>query len=116
MEHLLRLSGLLTDEDSGNADLKTLEERLARQKTPQLSPNSHLSEPTSQSAPPAGSSGNHSNGATPRSVDVASPETQDSPFEMVEDPVRRKLNKLRDRDVETLSDMMCSLVSLVSVG
>lgn len=106
MEHLLKLSGLLSEEDADGTDLKTLEERLARQKSPLTSNNSRRSHSLSISQ-----NGLESARTTPRTSDMASPTSQDSPPGA--EGSRKKL-KQKTSDVETLSDMMCSLVRSMS--
>ncbi|BDD59917.1 hypothetical protein MAP00_005087 [Monascus purpureus] len=99
MESLLRLSGLLSEDDGGKTDLGTLEKRLADRslanganplKTAQNLGAQGVMQPTttSQSTPHAESQ------STPRTTN-ASPEPQ----------------KDSETEVEALSDMMCSLVT-----
>ncbi|PYH95542.1 fungal-specific transcription factor domain protein [Aspergillus ellipticus CBS 707.79] len=104
MESLLRLSGLLSEEDGGKTDLGTLEKRLADRSLA----NGGLSGPKSPSrfnAPPSNaqsqqtSSSHHS---TPR-VD-----SQSSPHTAATSPESQKES---ETEVEGLSDMMCSLVT-----
>lgn len=110
MESLLRLSGLLNEEDGDKTDLGTLEQRLANQtnrnstpETPSKSPNG--SSNTAALAPPSTESQHTTpktgNSCTPKSV-VTTPEPpKDS------NPPKDKANE----EVEALSDMMCSLVT-----
>jgi hypothetical protein len=96
MESLLRLSGLLSEDDGGKTDLGTLEKRLADRtnaltaakssnkamaQAVQQAPSSH------QTTPPMDSQSSPQTAAT-------SPESQKS-----------------ETEVEALSDMMCSLVT-----
>lgn len=103
MESLLRLSGLLSEEDGGKTDLGTLEKRLA-DRTNALnaakSSNKFMAQVTQapQAAPQQGP-GSHQ--TTPRMDSHSSPQTAatspDSPKS--------------ETEVEALSDMMCSLVT-----
>jgi hypothetical protein len=99
MEALLRMSGLLSEEDGGKTDLGTLEKRLAEKAStngdnsrrnslkPTIGAESHHSTPAHQEL--------HS---SPR-TSVASPESE------------RDKDKEKESEVEALSDMMCSLVT-----
>ena len=110
MESLLRLSGLLSEEDGDKTDLGTLEQRLANQtnrintpESPSKSPNGSSS--TVALAPPSIESQHTTpkmgNSSTPRSA-VTTPE----PSKDSSQP-KDKANE----EVEALSDMMCSLVT-----
>ena len=104
MEALLKMSGLLTDEEAGRTDLGTLEKRLAEKsssaptqtrsdsaqgKTPSISSN-HQPTPNSESTP------QHDLQSSPRTSSASA----------ADDTV-----KDRREDVENLSEMMCSLVT-----
>ncbi|KAJ5888418.1 hypothetical protein N7495_008459 [Penicillium taxi] len=98
MESLLRLSGLLSEEDNGKTDLGTLEKRLADRTSALESARNSNKFPasnTTQQAPASLTStphiGSHS---SPRTA-TTSPESQ----------------KDSETEVEALSDMMCSLVT-----
>ncbi|EJT77502.1 fungal specific transcription factor domain-containing protein [Gaeumannomyces tritici R3-111a-1] len=102
MESLLRLSGLL-GEDDGATDLGTLERRLA-EKTRSRQASMVASNPTSPSHTASGPEGNAS---TPQSA-LTSPEP----------PKDEKRNSLtpenegeKEEEVAALSEMMCSLVT-----
>ena len=90
MEALLRLSGLLSEEDAGKTDLGTLEKRLA-DRSEMASRNQRMSSSTN-----AHSQSAHS---TPRI---------DSPQTSVESPESQKGTQ---NEIEELSDLMCSLVT-----
>ncbi|KAI9749762.1 MAG: hypothetical protein M4579_006752 [Chaenotheca gracillima] len=99
MESLLRMSGLISEEDNGRTDLGTLEKRLADRGAPSSGPSPRASN-RSNSAPHRASSESHretpnqeENLTSPRST-AASPEPPKEPEE-----------------VDSLSDMMCSLVT-----
>jgi hypothetical protein len=100
MESLLKLSGLLSEEDNGRTDLGTLERRLAdkqqksggtpsKQSTRSTSVVNRSSSESVRNTPPG------EGAATPPGSTVTSPESQ----------------KDAEEEVEALSDMMCSLVT-----
>ena len=104
MESLLKMSGLLTDEEAGKSDLGAIERRLAEKAR---------SGSTAKSASPR-----LDNGSTPaptaqrRSSTSATPqhqESQASPRGSVATPTTSPSEK--PPEVENLSDMMCSLVT-----
>jgi len=97
MESLLRLSGLLPDEDDGATDLGTLEKRLAEKaaSTQRESGNS-VSTPDQDRSTMAAD--------TPRQQSGSPPTESTSP----EPPPKTKQS---EEEVEALSDMMCSLVT-----
>jgi hypothetical protein len=101
MESLLKMSGLLSDEDAGKTDLGTLEKRLAEKVSTTGEPKRREStKPTvSPSAPPQDS--HHS---TPQR------DTHSSPRNSVTTPTSDN-EKEKNEEVENLSDMMCSLVT-----
>lgn len=102
MESLLRLSGLLGDDD-GATDLGTLEKRLAekvQQKRGSLSP----SDPTSPSLATPGKDGILSPESSLTSPEPSRDETKHSSV-TPEDP------EGEEEEVEALSEMMCSLVT-----
>lgn len=108
MESLLRLSGLLSQDDGGKTDLGTLEKRLADRSagsglnTPNpMSANANMSNPpVSQTQPPTAPQSHQpspqmdSHSMSPRTT-ATSPGSQ----------------KESETEVEALSDMMCSLVT-----
>lgn len=102
MESLLRLSGLLTEDDNGRTDLGTLEKRLAEKRESQRQSEAPGSQPTS----PSHSTPNEGNGSTPRST-LASPE----PNSKNGDKRKSTISEKSEEEVEALSDMMCSLVT-----
>merc|ERR1719262_1807367 len=104
MESLLRLSGLLTEDDNGRTDLGTLEKRLADKRESQRA----SAAPGSNPASPSQASQNEGSGSTPRST-VASPEQSTTNG----DKEKRKSGtpEKSEEEVEALSDMMCSLVT-----
>ncbi|PMD43578.1 hypothetical protein L207DRAFT_542783 [Hyaloscypha variabilis F] len=102
MESLLRLSGLLTEDDNGRTDLGTLEKRLAEKRESQRQSEAPGSQPTS----PSHSTPYEGNSSTPRST-LASPE----PNTKNGDKRKSTISEKSEEEVEALSDMMCSLVT-----
>lgn len=99
MESLLRLSGLLTEADAGKTDLSVLERRLADKS----SQSSGLS-----SKPSTASSGfNQTNQPSP-STSTPHADSHTSPRTPATSPDSQKET---EAELDTLSDMMCSLVT-----
>ena len=105
MEALLKMSGLLTDEEAGKTDLGTLEKRLAEKSTAPSGPRprtdsgqgtNSTSTATQQQTPDT----DH----TPQNDSLSSPHTSTA-------SVNEENGKDKREDVENLSDMMCSLVT-----
>ena len=97
METLLRMSGLLNDEDGDRTDLGSLEKRLANQNG---TSNSATPDHSTQSENQSRTQGSQQSTPTLEKIptpnsSVASPEHQ----------------KEKETEVEELSDMMCSLVT-----
>ncbi|KAI8225350.1 Fusaridione A cluster transcription factor fsdR [Colletotrichum sp. SAR 10_99] len=112
MENLLRLSGLLGEDDNGETDLGTLEKRLAEKHQQSRQASQVASNPTS---PSQATSGQNENESTPQSA-IASPEpTKDSHKEPKEGERRKSVHpeepEKSEEEVEALSEMMCSLVT-----
>jgi hypothetical protein len=98
MESLLRLSGLLSEDDNGKTDLGTLEKRLA-DRTNALDMARNAKQFT---APSATQQASTSHNTTPRMDSQSSPRTATTSPESQKEP---------EGEVEALSDMMCSLVT-----
>lgn len=99
MEALLKMSGLLSEDDGGKTDLGTLEKRLAEK----ASPNGESSRRNSLK-PTNGTESHHS---TPQTLEM-----QSSPHTSVASPgPEKEKEKEKEAEVEALSDMMCSLVT-----
>lgn len=102
MESLLKMSGLLSEEDGGRTDLGTLEKRLADQRNGQ----SNVGAPAKPSArsPQSGSQPSFSGSQdhTPQFDKTPTPKSSMASPE----PLKEK-----EAEVEELSDMMCSLVT-----
>jgi hypothetical protein len=99
MESLLRLSGLLSNEDADSTDLGTLEKRLAEK----TAASQREGTPSNRNSTSAQSKDGSSNSNTPH-PNVTSPDSQN------ESPEPEKEGK-SEAEVEALSDMMCSLVT-----
>lgn len=99
MESLLRLSGVVSNEDADATDLGTLEKRLAEK----TAASQREDTPANRNSTSAQSKDGSSNANTPQQT-VASPETAN------ESPEPDKEGKT-EAEVEALSDMMCSLVT-----
>ena len=101
MEALLKMSGLISEEDGGKTDLGTLEKKLAEQ----ASINGDGSRRNSLKA----SAGTESNHSTPHNQEDLS-----SPRASIASPGSEKDKEKEPKkgeEVEVLSDMMCSLVT-----
>ena len=98
MEQLLKISGLITDEEAGRTDLGAIERRLAEKNRSQSlrtsSPKSAADTPNIQ---PQRSD---SKVGTPQQTNLSPRESIDSPRSNTDKP-----------EVENISDMMCSLVT-----
>ena len=97
MESLLRMSGLLNEEDGGRTDLGSLEKQLANRSSNR---NSGTPDHSAQSDSQSRTRG--SQHSTPQMDKIATPK---SSLASPESP------KEREAEVEELSDMMCSLVT-----
>ncbi|KAK0728293.1 fungal-specific transcription factor domain-containing protein [Lasiosphaeria miniovina] len=104
MESLLRLSGLLGEDDNGATDLGTLEKKLAEKHQQSRQASQAASDPTSPSQTASAQDGNAS---TPQSS-LTSPEPS-------KDEKRKSLTpdkkEEEQEEVAALSEMMCSLVT-----
>jgi hypothetical protein len=106
MENLLRLSGLLNEDDGGSTDLGMLEKRLASRESLKRD-GSHFSDsiPTSpsQATTLRGTPGAEGGSESPNSV--LTPGTQGDKGS------ERRVGEKTAEEVEELSDLMCSLVT-----
>jgi len=107
MENLLRLSGLLNEEDGSSTDLGTLEKRLASRESARREASQF-----SESMPTSPSQGTTLRG-TPGLDDSSSPNSQPTPANShnAEKNSQRRTGEKTPEEVEALSDMMCSLVT-----
>lgn len=97
MESLLKLSGLLNEED-GDKDLGTLEKKLADKAYSQNGEGSPTARSNSGSQPQTLNSSQHT---TPQHEKIPTPNSSATSPEPPKEP----------EEVEALSDMMCSLVT-----
>lgn len=100
MEQLLKISGLITDEEAGRSDLGAIERRLA-EKTRAGSNRTNSPKP-SVDTPNSTQRANDSHGGSPTPANM-------SPRGSVASPVPADADK--SQDVESISDAMCSLVT-----
>ncbi|KAI9874267.1 MAG: hypothetical protein M1830_009944 [Pleopsidium flavum] len=100
MESLLKLSGLLSEEDGGRTDLGTLEKRLADKSLSNGDTPPNSSNRSNSVNPPRASTESHH---TPPRLEVTT-----SPRSSMTSPESQKAG---EEEVEALSDMMCSLVT-----
>lgn len=98
MESLLKLSGLLSEDDGDRTDLGMLEKRLADKTSNQSADGSPHSRSKSISSPQTLNDSQHT---TPQMEKLPTPNSSISP-EPAKEP---------EEEVEALSDMMCSLVT-----
>lgn len=101
MEALLRLSGLLNDEDADATDLQTLEKKLA-EKSAQMGISRSGSTDDSPSATPV---------VDEKRLSVESSSASEVQKEKTPQPTTKEQKKKKDEEVEALSEAMCSLVT-----
>lgn len=105
MESLLRMSGLLTEDETGKTDLGTLEKRLAEKAS------SHQNTALIESpAPPKSGSGSGSSVPENSPRPGSQRDSHDTPRESFTTPSADG-DKTGREDVENLSEAMCSLVT-----
>ncbi|KAL8941912.1 MAG: hypothetical protein Q9211_001607 [Gyalolechia sp. 1 TL-2023] len=104
MEALLKLSGLLSDEDVDRTDLGTLEKKLADKTL------SKSREATPANTPERSHSGNQLPAALSPRITTPQPNKIPSPQSFTASPKPTE-NEKPEEEVEALSDMMCSLVT-----
>ena len=102
MESLLKMSGLLTEEEAGRTDLGTLEKRLADKAS------SNTVRRTESPKPSKSDESSHNTSESQRGTPQL--ETQASPRDSATSPTTDGGKEKRE-DVENLSDLMCSLVT-----
>ena len=99
MEQLLRLSGLLSDDDAGATDLQTLEQRLVEKNAQMAQENGSASRDGSPvSGGEAKSPTAETSAATEKTVNG-------------QKPTENGTTGRKDEEVEALSEAMCSLVT-----
>lgn len=106
MESLMRLSGVLPEDDDGSTDLATIEKRLADRAGRSATPRQSMSEDRRQSIVPQ--SGTSTNNGTPAQPTLPSPRSGTvSP-----EPETQEEGEGKRKDGEdALAEMMCSLVT-----
>ena len=103
MESLLRMSGLLTEEEAGRTDLGTLEKRLAEKASSRENATARTSSPAPSRV------GANSQSESPQRPS-SQPDTNTTPRDAVTSPSSDS-DKLKSSEVENLSEAMCSLVT-----
>ncbi|KAK3299428.1 fungal-specific transcription factor domain-containing protein [Chaetomium fimeti] len=107
MEHLLRLSGLLGEDDNGATDLGTLEKKLVEKHQQSRQASQAVSDPTS---PPPVPGQEAARASTPHSS-LASPEPAKDSDKMSSVTPEKDSQDGDREEVAELSEMMCSLVT-----
>jgi hypothetical protein len=107
MESLLRLSGLLAEDDGGRTDLGTLEKRLAEQRAQADGSSPML---------PAGANGSSKDGSTPTMNDSRGRQTSTTSVSSGPPPATADMavnwtTKKTGKEVDALADQMCSLIT-----
>jgi hypothetical protein len=106
MESLMRLSGVLPEDDDGSTDLATLERRLEARAGRSATPRTSIDDRRASMAPPTtGHSTSHSTPAQPALPSPRSGTASPEPEEHMETP------KDKDKEEDALAEMMCSLVT-----
>jgi hypothetical protein len=103
MESLMRLSGVLPEDDDGSTDLATLERRLEARAGRSATPRASIGERRESMAPPTGQSTANGTPAQPALPSPRSGTTSPEPEEQTENP--------KDKEEDALAEMMCSLVT-----
>ncbi|KFY30578.1 hypothetical protein V493_01821 [Pseudogymnoascus sp. VKM F-4281 (FW-2241)] len=106
MENLLRLSGLLNEEDGGSTDLGMLEKRLASRDSSKRDA-SHFSD----SIPTSPSQATTLRGTPGAEGESESPNSVQTPATQGDKGSERRVGEKTAEEVEELSDLMCSLVT-----
>lgn len=101
MESLMRLSGVLPEDDDGSTDLATLEKRLADRvrQSPAPKPTSPEEQPSSSANPEEPAEG------TPVQPGLPSPRSAQA------SPEPPQVTQNGGKDEDALAEMMCSLVT-----
>ncbi len=104
MESLMRLSGVLPEDDDGSTDLATIERRLADQARRSATPRQSMSDDRRHDTIPQ--SGTSTNNGTPAQPTLPSPRSGTASPE----PETDSAEKGKDGE-DALAEMMCSLVT-----
>ncbi|OMP87101.1 putative transcriptional regulatory protein [Diplodia seriata] len=117
MESLLRLSGLLSEDDDGRTDLGTLEKRLSEKRAT----GANTGTTSSRASHDGGSTQQRDDGSPSQRGTPAQAAEPPSPRSPVTSPAPSRTNRnptqepppppRNEEEVESLSDMMCSLVT-----
>lgn len=99
MEQLIKLSGLITEEEAGRTDLGAIERKLAEKSKSQS--NKTSSPKLSTDTPGSSTQRNESQGLSPQVTNASPRESVATPGSSIDKP----------EGVENISDMMCSLVT-----
>ncbi|KAF2758056.1 hypothetical protein EJ05DRAFT_500573 [Pseudovirgaria hyperparasitica] len=128
MESLLRLSGLLSEEDDGRTDLGTLEKRLVEkaksstttkqssEKSPKVTSPGGEDESLTDARPSSSEGMQETSKTASKPPSVASPKStvtspQPGRAKSVQEQTPQPETERKEEEVEALSDMMCSLVT-----
>lgn len=104
MESLMRLSGVLPEDDDGSTDLATLERRLEARAGRSATPRNSTTDRPSSAAPQ--SSLHSAAETTPAQPALPSPRSGTASPDPDDEPAGPK-----DKDEDALAEMMCSLVT-----
>ena len=102
MEALLKMSGVLNDDDGDRADLSTVERRLADKSRSRSKPDSPAKSPSEPVSESRGLPSGPPHAPSPSADAIPVPQHDRNSSE----PTKEK-----EEEVEALSDMMCSLVT-----
>ena len=108
MESLMRLSGVLPEDDDGSTDLATIEKRLTDRAGRSATPRQSMSDDRRQSVVPQ--SGTSTNGGTPAQPTLPSPRSGTASPEPETEEEGEGKGKGKDGE-DALAEMMCSLVT-----
>lgn len=101
MESLMRLSGVLPNDDDGSTDLATLERRLEARAGRSTTPRTSLDERRTSAAP----NGQSTTAGTPMQPIIPSPDSGTTT------PEPERPAKKGEKEEDALAEMMCSLVT-----
>jgi len=106
MESLMRLSGVLPEDDDGSTDLATLERRLEARAGRSATPRNSIDDRRASMAPPT--TGHSTANGTPAQPALPSPRSGTASPEPQEE---MDTTKDKDKEEDALAEMMCSLVT-----
>jgi hypothetical protein len=104
MESLMRLSGVLPEDDDGSTDLATLERRLEARAGRSATPRTSIDDRRASMAPPT--TGQSTTNGTPAPPALPSPRSGTASPEPEE-----QTGATKDKEEDALAEMMCSLVT-----